>query len=93
MTLQASDGLYKQVAALILAARSRVRSAVNQEMVLTYWRIGQLIVEDEQGGEAQAEYGKTILQSLSKRLATEFGKGFDVTNLQYMRRFYLLFPT
>ncbi len=92
MTLQAGDGLYEEVAALILAARSRVRSTVNQEMVLTYWRIGQLIVEDEQEGEAQAEYGKAILRSLSERLAAEFGKGFDVTNLQYMRKFYLLFP-
>jgi hypothetical protein len=92
MTLQAGDGLYEQVAALILAARSRVRSTVNQEMVLTYWRIGQVIVEDEQGGETRAEYGKALLEGVADRLTAEFGKGFDVRNLRYMRQFYLLFP-
>lgn len=92
MTLQNEDSLYTKVAALIFAARLRVRSTVNQEMVLTYWQIGRLIVEDEQGGEVQAAYGKALLQGLSHRLAAQFGKGFDVTNLQYMRRFYLLFP-
>jgi predicted nuclease of restriction endonuclease-like (RecB) superfamily len=92
MTLQGGDGLYEQVAALILAARSRVRSTVNQEMVLTYWRIGQLIVEDEQGGEMRAEYGKALLEGVADRLTAEFGKGFDASNLRRMRQFYQAFP-
>ncbi len=92
MSLQEWQFLYEKVSALISAARSRVRSAVNQEMVLTYWRIGQLIVADEQGGEMRAEYGKAVLEGLAERLTAEFGKGFDMTNLRYMRRFYQLFP-
>jgi predicted nuclease of restriction endonuclease-like (RecB) superfamily len=86
------DLLYEKVASLITAARSRVRSAVNQEMVLTYWQIGQFIVEDEQAGETRAEYGKVVLEGLSERLTAAFGKGFDVRNLRYMRQFYQLFP-
>jgi predicted nuclease of restriction endonuclease-like (RecB) superfamily len=92
MTLEEWRSLYDQVSALILAARSRVRSAVNQEMVLTYWQIGQLIVEGEQAGEMRAEYGKAVLEGVADRLTAEFGKGFDVRNLRYMRQFYLLFP-
>ena len=37
-------------------------------------------------------YGKQILQYISEKLTVEFGKGFDVTNLRNMRRFYLMFP-
>jgi predicted nuclease of restriction endonuclease-like (RecB) superfamily len=84
--------LYERVSALIGAARSQVRSTVNQAMVMTYWRIGQCIVEDEQAGEAQAEYGKAVIHGLSERLTVEFGQGFDPRNLRNMRQFYLLFP-
>lgn len=33
-----------------------------------------------------------LIQGLSERLSSEFGKGFDVSNLRYMRLFYLAFP-
>jgi hypothetical protein len=84
--------LYEKVAALINAARRQVQAQVNQTLVLTYWQLGQMIVEDEQAGESRAEYGKAVLENLSQQLTIDFGKGFDVTNLRHMRRFYLLFP-
>lgn len=49
-------------------------------------------MEDEQNGEARAEYGKKVLDELAKRLTAEFGKGFDASNLRYMRLFYKAFP-
>jgi len=49
-------------------------------------------VEDEQRGERRAEYGKAVLDELSQRLTAEFGRGFDVRNLRYMRQFYHAFP-
>jgi predicted GNAT superfamily acetyltransferase len=61
-------------------------------MVLTYWQVGRLIVEDQQAGEVRAEYGKAVLEALAERLTAKFGKGFTVNNLRYMRQFYLLFP-
>lgn len=60
-------------------------------MVTSYWSIGQLIVEDEQNGNERAEYGKAVLEGLSKKLTVEFGKGFDESNLRYMRLFYQTF--
>jgi predicted nuclease of restriction endonuclease-like (RecB) superfamily len=92
MTLGSRGSLYEQVAALIVAARSRVRSVVNQEMVLTYWQVGRLIVEDEQAGKERAEYGKAVLEMLAERLTAEFGKGFDGSSLRRMRQFYQAFP-
>ena len=59
-----------------------------------YWKIAncQLIVENEQQGKQRAEYGKAVLQDLSKQLSAEYGKGFEERNLRYMRKFYQLFP-
>jgi len=61
-------------------------------MVQAYWTIGKLIVEHEQNGEKRAEYGKGVLESLASRLTQEFGKGYDASNLRYMRLFFLNFP-
>lgn len=60
-------------------------------MVLTYFEIGSMIVEEEQNGKQRADYGKQLLSDLSKALTKNFGKGFSVTNLQQMRQFYLVY--
>lgn len=57
----------------------------------TYWQVGRLIVEHEQQGAERAAYGKQQLQRLSAELTDRLGKGFDVTNLRMMRRFYQVF--
>lgn len=49
-------------------------------------------MEDEQQGKERAEYGKYVLKTVSERLTTMFGKGFDERNLRKMRQFYLTFP-
>ena len=87
-----SPQLVSDIRELIATARQQVVQAVNSTMVQTYWQIGRLIVEDEQQGESRAAYGKKQLQRLSGELTREFGKGFDVTNLRNMRRFYEAFP-
>lgn len=87
-----SAELYQSIRQLLLGARNQVRLAVNTAMVQTYWHIGQKIVEDEQGGQRRAAYGKQVLSELAQRLGDEFGAGFDVSNLRNMRRFYLAFP-
>ena len=81
---------YNRISDILQQARRRAYSAVNYSMVLAYWEIGHSIVE-EQGGEERAAYGDRLIIDLSKQLTADFGKGFDVTNLQNMRRFYLTF--
>ena len=53
--------------------------------------LGQRIVEEEQDGKARAEYGKHIIESASKALTEEFGRGYSVTNLKSFRKFYIEF--
>ena len=82
---------YNQIKEILSNARSKVFSAANFAMVEAYWEIGKSIVE-KQGGNATAEYGTSLLKELSKQMTADFGKGFTVTNLSYMRQFYLAFP-
>ena len=80
--------VYANIKRLMENARTDVVKQVNNILVKTYWEIGRIIVEDEQGYSDRAEYGKTLLKDLSKMLTKEFGRGFSVSNLQFMRRFY-----
>jgi len=83
--------LYAQIVDLLRAARRDVVRKVNHTMVFTYSEIGRMIVEEEQNGQDRAEYGRKLIQNLSKILTKEFGKGFSVTNIQQMRNFYLAY--
>lgn len=67
-------------------------AAVNSNMVETYWKIGQYIVEFEQEGKSKAEYGKALLTNLSKDLSVALGKGFSLSNVYMMRQFFIKYP-
>ena len=82
---------YQKVVDLLKEAKKSVVRTVNKTMVLTYFEIGRIIVEEEQKGNVRAEYGKRKLKGLSEKLTKEFGKGFSVDNLENMRRFYLTY--
>ncbi len=85
------SNFYNKVAYLLKEARKSVVQTVNKTMVYTYFEIGRMIVEEEQNGKERAEYGKQIIKGLSKRLISEFGKGFSQRNLEQMRQFYLTY--
>lgn len=77
---------------IIRGGRQRALRAVDVVQVQTCWEVGRHIVEFEQGGEARATYGQRLLPTLAEALTAQFGKGFDVSNLRYMRLFYGAFP-
>jgi len=80
-----TDTIYFEIKTVLENARTQAYKAINSAMVQAYWHIGRLIVEADQKGETKAEYGKALIKELSKRLTHDFGKGFTVTNLNYMR--------
>jgi predicted nuclease of restriction endonuclease-like (RecB) superfamily len=84
--------LLGQLRGLIQESRQQLVRAVDVVQVRTCWEVGRHIVEFEQGGAARAEYGAGLLRRLAEELKTEFGKGFDASNLRYMRLFYQAFP-
>ena len=85
------NNIYENIRMTVAEAQSKVYSTVNYVMVQTYWNIGKQIFE-AQGNSDRAEYGKGLLKYLSEKLTAEFGKGFTVTNLKYMRLFFTAFP-
>ena len=86
------QNLVGQLRELITSARNQALRAVDVIQVRTCWEIGRHIVEFEQGGAARADYGARLISNLAAALTKEFGKGFDGSNLRYMRLFYKAFP-
>jgi predicted nuclease of restriction endonuclease-like (RecB) superfamily len=66
--------------------------AFNSNMVDTYWKIGQYIIEFEQYGNLKAQYSAKLLEKLSKDLTLLHGKGFSLSNLKRMRQFFICYP-
>ena len=57
--------------------------SINKSDLTTYYNVGKLLFE------AGKHYGEGIIKEYSKKLTCELGKGYSVTNLKYMRQFYL----
>lgn len=89
--MEISNNYISEIKKILKNARQKAYTAVNSAMVEAYWEIGRRIVEEEQRGKERAEYGKEILQNLSKELTEEFGKGYSYRTLREIRQFYLMF--
>jgi predicted nuclease of restriction endonuclease-like (RecB) superfamily len=72
-------------------ARHAAARSVNAIITTTYWEIGRRIVEYEQAGKDRAQYGEELLMQLSKDLTARFGKGFGLTNLKMIRKFFIIY--
>ena len=84
--------LLNALRALIQQGRQQALRAVDIVQVQACWEIGRHIVEFQQDGRTRAAYGRKLLPRIAADLTAEFGKGFDASNLRYMRLFYQAFP-
>lgn len=82
---------FESVAEILEKARESAKAAIDFSMVYAYFEIGRLIMEEEQNGEKRAAYGKYVITELSKYLTKHMGRGFSVTNLKQMRKFYRVY--
>ncbi|MCR3982032.1 MULTISPECIES: PDDEXK nuclease domain-containing protein [Gammaproteobacteria] len=87
----APSALLGDIRALIEASRQRAASAVNAELTLLFWRIGQRIHTEVLAGQ-RAGYGEEILPTLAEQLARDYGRGFGEKNLRRMVKFAATFP-
>ena len=85
--------LFEKISVLIEEARRRVYTTANIAEVYTKYNVGRYIVEDEQKGNYRAEYGKQVLEQLSRKLETRFGDGWSVETLKRCRKFYSIYST
>jgi predicted nuclease of restriction endonuclease-like (RecB) superfamily len=78
--------LFNEIKTLIDSARQRAAVAVNAELTLLYWQVGQRIHDEILKGE-RGEYGKQVVSQLAKHLTAIFGKGWSQKQLHHCLRF------
>jgi len=84
--------LISQIKSIVSNAQQKAVRSVNTERVVMYWQIGKVIFEEEQQGKERAEYGTSLIKSISQELQPLFGSGFSVRQLERYRQFYRAFP-
>ncbi len=84
--------MYLEIKDLIESSKRKAYVTVNTILLDLYWHIGENIVNNLQKGEEKAKYGKHVLENLSRRLTSIYGKNFSIESLRRMRRFYGMFP-
>ncbi|MCO5945542.1 DUF1016 N-terminal domain-containing protein [Mucilaginibacter flavidus] len=79
-----------QIKTEIETIRLRAAISVNQHLLMLYWKIGNIILE-QQNTEG---WGTTVIERLSNDLRREFPdmKGTSARNLKYMRAFADAYP-
>jgi len=85
------EQLLYDIRSFIESAKVNIVKVVNFELVLLHWKIGKRIREDITG-EKRADYGKNVVELLSKKLTIEYGKGFGSKSLFHMIKFAGVFP-
>ena len=84
--------LADKIVQVIEDGKQALAFSINETIKITYWKIGQHIVEFEQQGNRRAKYGTGLLTNLAKILRTRVGRGYSRPNLNNMRKFYLMYP-
>ena len=79
--------IVKQITTEIQAAQYKAAVSVNQEMILLYHSIGEVI-------NSHKIWGNKFIDSLAKdiKLAFPNAKGYSVRNLKYMAKFAMTYP-
>ena len=79
----------KSLKTKIRRAQAKAAVRVNVELLRLYWEMGCDIAEKRM----EAEYGSGFFDNLSRDLKLEFPnmEGFSVSNLKYIKRFYLFY--
>ena len=88
---QNTSEFFENVAQIIEQARHFVGRTADLTMCVTYFEVGRMIVEEEQGGKTRAEYGRKLLAELSAFLNGRVGKGFSESTLRNARQFYQIY--
>ena len=71
------DELLSGIVTLLEEGRRLAARSVNTVLTTTYWRIGERLVEHDQGGEERAAYATELLKRLSRDLGLRLGRGFS----------------
>ncbi len=83
--------LLSELRGLIEQARHHLAQVANSTLTLLYWKLGERIRREVLRDE-RAEYGEQIVATVSRQLASDYGKGFTEKSLRRMVQFSEAFP-
>ncbi len=83
--------LFSEIRQLIDAAKQRAAIAINAEITMLYWQVGDRI-QTEILKRQRAEYGKQVITELSQHLTQTYGKGWSERQLRYCILIAEVFP-
>ena len=83
--------LVTELRQLIDSARRRAAVAVNAELTLLYWQVGERIHREILGGQ-RAGYGDEVVAALARHLCAEYGRGWSARQLRLCIRFAQAYP-
>lgn len=72
--------------------RKQAYETVEKLAISTFWNVGKRIIEEEQEGKYRATYGAKLIKNLADQLTPIYGRSYNKRNLDYYKRFYLIFP-
>ena len=70
-----SNMVYLQIKELMENARKQVSVKINNILVQTYWKIGKIIIEDEQKNNERAEIREKTFKRIVKKIDKRIWKG------------------
>ena len=81
------SSLFGDACTIVEQAQRTAYNSVNVTLIKRNWLLGMRI-QKEILNEQRAEYGKEVIENLSKELVKRFGSGFTIRNLYYYLDFY-----
>lgn len=90
MSIQKSieyKALINHIKSQIKTSRQKALLAVNKELLILYWTIGNIILKYQN----KEGWGTKVIDNIANEIKNEFPdqKGFSPRNLKYMRKFAL----
>lgn len=81
----------KEIKSRIASSQIKATIAVNEELLRLYWDLAQMILVKQEA----SSWGDGLLAQIGADLKSEFSdmKGFSLTNLKYMKQWYIFWTT
>lgn len=89
---QNSNDVFGDASSIIRQVSDITYRSVNVLLIQRNWLLGKRIATEELKDGRKENYGKEIIVELSKKLSSEFGKGFEKASLYRFVPFYKTFP-
>nr|WP_241008928.1 PDDEXK nuclease domain-containing protein [Aggregatibacter actinomycetemcomitans] len=87
MSLMTTENTFTtEIIELVRNTKQSMAVAVNAELTMLYWHIGNRINQHILQGE-RAEYGQQVVANLAKNLTSQFGKGWSKAQLNHCMKF------